>query len=450
MKYKILKNLQFYYQENVIVVQINEKYLTNREHIFDVEESEQYFVDVEEILTKDGKLEIVYNRPNGYTPLLELKEYADFYKLDIVNRLLEMNVLEKTNTYLAMQNILLKDTRDLLFIYKADHFDNLPHSTKEELEQWKNFICSFFGKFTLEKYEKNRIEVLTKEKNSFLNDVEAVESLESLRDLIKNRLTEEQKNFFSAELQDKKADVRKIRRNKSLKIALVVGVIALYGGTVFLMKVNEKKQVTATQQSAETEIAILNKIIDNDSENIEEDMQKLNYPKKKQVDIYVKLGDYTKAYELDKKADQKIIQSLYKQGETEKIESLDLPGSDYLADFKKILAYDNSTDIEYLVQTSTDTTIVEALIDKSVKEKDIPTVKNIRQVSITQKKLAIDPKRQISMIDLLIENNSEELENMYKDNSLNDDLKKKQTNDLLEENNTLLSEKIELTNAEKD
>ncbi len=28
------------------------------------------------------------------------------------------------------------------------------------------------------------------------------------------------------------------------------------------------------------------------------------------------------------------------------------------------------------------------------------------------------------MIDLLIENNSEELENMYKDNSLNEDLKK--------------------------
>ena len=81
-------------------------------------------------------------------------------------------------------------------------------------------------------------------------------------------------------------------------LKLVVGVIALYGGTVFLMKVNEKKQVTATQQSAETEITILNKIIDNDSENIEEDMQKLNYPKKKQVDIYVKLGDYTKVLKL--------------------------------------------------------------------------------------------------------------------------------------------------------
>lgn len=452
MKYKILHDLQFYYQEDVIVVRLSEKFLTSREHIFDVEESEPYFADVEEILTKDGKLEIVYHRPNGYTPLLELKEYADFYKLDIVNRLLEMNVLENSRTYLAMQNILLKDTRDLLFIYKADHYDNLPYQKSAALEQWKNFICSFFGKFSLEKYEKNRADILAKEKNAFLNEVEAIESLEALKNLIKTRLTEEQKNFFSTELQEKKADVRKNRRKQCLKLALIVGLITLYGGTIVLMKAHEKKQVQAIQQNAETEITILNKIIDNDSENIEKDMQKLDYPKKKQVDIYVKLGDYTKAYELDKSADKKIIQSLYKQGEVEKIESLDLPGSDYLADFKKILAYDNdsSTDIEYIIQTNTDLTIMEALIDQAIKQKDLSTVKTIRQVVIAQKKLAIDSKRQIRMIDLLIEANKEELESLYKDNALNSDMKKKQTNDLLEENNALLSEKIKLTNKEKE
>ena len=450
MKYKILHDLQFYYQEDVIVVRLSEKFLTNREHIFDVEESEPYFADVEEILTKDGKLEIVYHRPNGYTPLLELKEYADFYKLDIVNRLLEMNVLETSRTYLAMQNILLKDTRDLLFIYKADHYDNLPYQKSGALEQWKNFICSFFGKYSLAKYEKNRADILAKEKNAFLNEVEAIESLEALKNLIKTRLTDEQKNFFSTELQEKKADVRKNRRKQSLKFALIAGLIVLYGGTIVLMKAHEKKQVRTIQQNAETEITILNKIIDNDSENIAKDMQKLDYPKKKQVDIYVKLGDYTKAYELDKSADKKIIQSLYKQGEVEKIESLDLPGSDYLADFKKILAYDSSTDIEYLIQTGTDPTIMEALIDQAIKKKDLSTVKTIRQVAIAQKEIAIDPKRQIRMIDLLIAANNEELENTYKDNALNDDMKKKQTNDLLEENNTLLSEKIELTDKEKE
>ena len=179
-------------------------------------------------------------------------------------------------------------------------------------------------------------------------------------------------------------------------------------------------------------------------------MDKLNYPKKKQVDIYVKIGDYKKAYKLDKKSDKKIIQSLYKQGERDKIKNIDLPGSEYLADFKKILAYNSSTDIEYLVQTSTDPYIVEALIDQAVTKKDIPTVKTIRQVSITQKKLSIDPKRQISMIDLLIDNNNKELEDTYKNSSLNDDLKKRQTNDLLQDNNLLLSQKIELTKDNND
>src|SRR5574341_975437 len=417
MKYKILNDLQFYYQANVIVVQINEKILKDREHIFDIEDSKEYFVDVEEILTKDGKLEIVYNRPSGYTPLLDLKEYADFYKLDIVSRLLEMNVTSNTNTYLAMQNILLKDTRDLLFIYKADHFQNLPYSNQEELEQWKNFICSFFGKFTLEKYEKNRTEILLKEKNNLLNAVEAADTLEALENLIKSSLTEEQKNFFSTELHEKKLDI--------------------------------KKDIE-TQQASKTEITILSKIIDNDSQNIAKEMDKLNYNKKKQVDIYVKIGDYKKAYKLDKKSDKKIIQSLYKQGERDKIKNIDLPGSEYLADFKKILAYNSSTDIEYLVQTSTDPYIVEALIDQAVTKKDIPTVKTIRQVSITQKKLSIDPKRQISMIDLLIDNNNKELEDTYKNSSLNYDLKKRQTNDLLQDNNLLLSQKIELTKDNND
>ncbi|MBQ4164059.1 MAG: hypothetical protein IJD87_03160 [Turicibacter sp.] len=450
MKYKILNDLQFYYQANVIVVQINEKILKDREHIFDIEDSKEYFVDVEEILTKDGKLEIVYNRPSGYTPLLDLKEYADFYKLDIVSRLLEMNVTSNTNTYLAMQNILLKDTRDLLFINKADHFQNLPYSNQEELEQWKNFICSFFGKFTLEKYEKNRTEILLKEKNNLLNAVEAADTLEALENLIKSSLTEEQKNFFSTELHEKKLDIKKDRRKKQIKIAFIAGLITFYLVTIFFIYVYFNKQVIVSQQASKTEITILSKIIDNDSQNIAKEMDKLNYPKKKQVDIYVKIGDYKKAYKLDKKSDKKIIQSLYKQGERDKIKNIDLPGSEYLADFKKILAYNSSTDIEYLVQTSTDPYIVEALIDQAVTKKDIPTVKTIRQVSITQKKLSIDPKRQISMIDLLIDNNNKELEDTYKNSSLNDDLKKRQTNDLLQDNNLLLSQKIELTKDNND
>ena len=291
MKFKILNDLQFYYQEKVITVKIDEKILKSKDHIFDIEDTQKYFVDVEGILTKDGKLEIVYNRPSGYTPLLDLKNYANFYKLDIINRLLEMNVISNNKTFLAMQNILLKDTRDLLFIYKADHFKNLPSSNQNELDQWKNFICSFFGKFTLEKYEKNRTEILLKEKNEFLSAVEEVDSFSSLQKLIKERMTVEQKNFFSQELQEKKIDTRKIRRKKQTKIVLTVGMAILYLGTIFFIKAYDKKQAIISQKNSSTEITILNKIIDNDSTNLEKDMSKLAYPKKKQVDIYIKIGE---------------------------------------------------------------------------------------------------------------------------------------------------------------
>ena len=44
----------------------------------------------------------------------------------------------------------------------------------------------------------------------------------------------------------------------------------------------------------------------------------------------------------------------------------------------------------------------------------------------------------------------QELEDTYKNSSLNDDLKKRQTNDLLQDNNLLLSQKIELTKDNND
>lgn len=446
MKFKILNDLQFYYQEKVITVKIDEKILKSKDHIFDIEDTQKYFVDVEGILTKDGKLEIVYNRPSGYTPLLDLKNYANFYKLDIINRLLEMNVISNNKTFLAMQNILLKDTRDLLFIYKADHFKNLPSSNQNELDQWKNFICSFFGKFTLEKYEKNRTEILLKEKNEFLSAVEEVDSFSSLQKLIKERMTVEQKNFFSQELQEKKIDTRKIRRKKQTKIVLTVGMAILYLGTIFFIKAYDKKQAIISQKNSSTEITILNKIIDNDSTNLEKDMSKLDYPKKKQVDIYIKIGDYTKAYKLDKSCDKKIIQSLYKKGDKEKIENLDLQGSEYLENFKKVMNYDKDTDIEYLIQTSTDPFIITAIIDKAVDQKDIQTIRTIQQVSIKQKKLDIDTKYQIEMIDLLLENNNKELEDTMKNSALSDDYKRKQSAEIMESNNDLLSKKLELKN----
>ena len=67
-------------------------------------------------------------------------------------------------------------------------------------------------------------------------------------------------------------------------------------------------------------------------------------------------------------------------------------------------------------------------------------------LSIDLSKLDIDTKYQIEMIDLLLENNNKELEDTMKNSALSDDYKRKQSAEIMESNNDLLSKKLELKN----
>lgn len=84
------------------------------------------------------------------------------------------------------------------------------------------------------------------------------------------------------------------------------------------------------------------------------------------------------------------------------------------------------------------------MIDQAVAHEDISRIRNIRTTALNQKGIEVKAKSRIKMLDTLLADNNYQLENIYKDDSVNEELKKSRTNDLLEENNRLLSEKIEL------
>src|SRR5699024_9070647 len=100
MKYKILDNLQFYYQKTVILVKLDEKYVREKDHVFDIETAHPSYLEVEEIVMKEDKLEIVYQLPEGYTPLIDLKNYANFYKLYFLYEFLGKIIIVLTYTYI--------------------------------------------------------------------------------------------------------------------------------------------------------------------------------------------------------------------------------------------------------------------------------------------------------------------------------------------------------------
>ncbi|EMF0379792.1 conjugal transfer protein TraF [Enterococcus hirae] len=439
MRYRLIDQLQVYYQKETVLIQINEKVLPKQEHIFDIEESVDGFLEIEEMTFKDKKLEIIYACPNDYSPLYQYRQFADFYKLEIVQTILNQRPTEPT--FYHMANILVKNTKDILFIYKADHYGELPYSRMKEIDQIKTFICSLFGQYSLEKYQKDIERTVKKENHPLLLQVIECHSIEEVEQLIRDSLTTEQRVYFE-EIQRQESREKTMKRtNRALKSSLIVAGILLYSCTVLFLVQSKEKAIKQVKEENKVEVQFLNKIIEGDSENIESDMKKMKLSKEKQVGIYIQLGEYEKAYEIDKKSDKDIIQMLYKQGKIGQINELSLAGSTYLEDVQTILNTKDLSGLLPLLQVDTDSFLVELIAKKAIVKKDATILTTIRTQLLDHSSIKLPQKLVSSIYDTLIQLNTDELEKIYSDSSLSEEQKKTKTNEMLKENNELLSEK---------
>ena len=439
MRYRLIDQLQVYYQKETVLIQINEKVLPKQEHIFDIEESVDGFLEIEEMTFKDKKLEILYACPNDYSPLYQYRQFADFYKLEIVQTILNQRPTEPT--FYHMANILVKNTKDILFVYKADHYGELPYSRLGEIDQIKVFICSLFGQYSLEKYQKDIERTVKKENHPLLLQVIECHSVEEIEQLIRDSLTTEQRVYFEEIQRQESRDKLMKRTNRLFKFSLIVAGILLYSCTTLFLIQSKEKAIKQVKEENKVEVQFLNKIIEGDSENIESDMKKMNLSKEKQVGIYIQLGEYEKAYEIDKKSDKEITQMLYKQGKIDQINELSLAGSAYLEDVQMILNTKDLSDLLPLLQVDTDSFLIELIAKKAIEQEDATILTTIRTQLLDNSSITLPQKLVSTIYDTLIQLNTDELEKIYSDSSLSEEQKKTKTNELLKENNELLTEK---------
>ncbi|EGO8294927.1 conjugal transfer protein TraF [Enterococcus faecalis] len=439
MRYRLIDQLQVYYQKETVLIQINEKVLPKQEHIFDIEESVDGFLEIEEMTFKDKKLEILYACPNDYSPLYQYRQFADFYKLEIVQTILNQRPTEPT--FYHMANILVKITKDILFVYKADHYGELPYSRLGEIDQIKVFICSLFGQYSLEKYQKDIERTVKKENHPLLLQVIECHSVEEIEQLIRDSLTTEQRVYFEEIQRQESRDKLMKRTNRLFKFSLIVAGILLYSCTTLFLIQSKEKAIKQVKEENKVEVQFLNKIIEGDSENIESDMKKMNLSKEKQVGIYIQLGEYEKAYEIDKKSDKEITQMLYKQGKIDQINELSLAGSAYLEDVQMILNTKDLSDLLPLLQVDTDSFLIELIAKKAIEQEDATILTTIRTQLLDNSSITLPQKLVSTIYDTLIQLNTDDLEKIYSDSSLSEEQKKTKTNELLKENNELLTEK---------
>ena len=433
MRYRLIDQVQVYYQKETVLIQINEKVLPKQEHIFDIEESVDGFLEIEEMTFKDKKLEILYACPNDYSPLYQYRQFADFYKLEIVQTILNQRPTEPT--FYHMANILVKNTKDILFIYKADHYGELPYSRLGEIDQIKVFICSLFGQYSLEKYQKDIERTVKKENHPLLLQVIECHSVEEIEQLIRDSLTTEQRVYFEEIQRQESRDKLMKRTNRLFKFSLIVAGILLYSCTTLFLIQSKEKAIKQVKEENKVEVQFLNKIIEGDSENIESDMKKMNLSKEKQVGIYIQLGEYEKAYEIDKKSDKEITQMLYKQGKIDQINELSLAGSAYLEDVQMILNTKDLSDLLPLLQVDTDSFLIELIAKKAIEQEDATILTTIRTQLLDNSSITLPQKLVSTIYDKLIQLNTDDLEKIYSDSSLSEEHKKTKTNELLKENN---------------
>ncbi|MFZ7302200.1 conjugal transfer protein TraF, partial [Enterococcus gallinarum] len=405
MRYRLIDQLQVYYQKETVLIQINEKVLPKQEHIFDIEESVDGFLEIEEMTFKDKKLEILYACPNDYSPLYQYRQFADFYKLEIVQTILNQRPTEPT--FYHMANILVKNTKDILFVYKADHYGELPYSRLGEIDQIKVFICSLFGQYSLEKYQKDIERTVKKENHPLLLQVIECHSVEEIEQLIRDSLTTEQRVYFEEIQRQESRDKLMKRTNRLFKSSLIVAGILLYSCTTLFLIQSKEKAIKQVKEENKVEVQFLNKIIEGDSENIESDMKKMNLSKEKQVGIYIQLGEYEKAYEIDKKSDKEITQMLYKQGKIDQINELSLAGSAYLEDVQTILNTKDLSDLLPLLQVDTDSFLIELIAKKAIEQEDATILTTIRTQLLDNSSITLPQKLVSTIYDTLIQLNTD-------------------------------------------
>ncbi|MCO0599138.1 hypothetical protein NGI46_17140 [Peribacillus butanolivorans] len=312
------------------------------EDLAELQEEHPYFFTLKDIKKENDRLILGYVLDEGYQPLQIAKSYSTVLRLALLNQLLELDPLHNFNGKVLIhpRNIFFKDMKKLKFLYRSNQW--LPFEGHiEKLEQYKILTLSMFSRFSYEKYKREKEYLLKKEKDEFFFRIENAGSVEDLKELIANKLQEEETlHFFGLEVEK-----QKIKKQKKILTGISIGIsAAVFTLALFLqqMAVKEAETVYATELEKAEQKSTFYKLVSEDKyDDALSLLKKTGGSKKEFANLYFEKGEYQKAIEADDNLIKPSVEALYKANKKEEILGLEAE-SDYLDIEKKIVSYDYS------------------------------------------------------------------------------------------------------------
>lgn len=216
------------------------------EGLQDLKTEHDSFFEVTDISAKipngKGKAEryfLDYKVPMAAKSFLSIKGSNEILKLSVLNEVLKTNLPGQESQYIPLihpANIYFLDMKTVRFLYVDN--GELYKNPRPVLEQYKALVASMFTKHSFEKLQNAAIrqEILQKANNLFLIQIEKAASVEQMQQMIENRLSKVESDFFLNLHNEEKG--RRKKNNMLLTfiaagvvICMVLLILILIGGT---------------------------------------------------------------------------------------------------------------------------------------------------------------------------------------------------------------------------
>src|SRR5665254_7983 len=208
--------------------------------------SPDFFI-LKEITHENTKCVLNYEIEEGYQSFFEAKGYSNVIRLSLLDRVLEIDPLSHypEKVLLHPRNIYFKDFKTIKFLYRSNQF--LPSVKNTSiLDQYKLLIMSMLSKYSYEQFSLKKIELLVKENNNFFNIIENAATMPVLKELIREKLFQDETNFFK-NLEEDKLKNRVSKRQLRFIACGVIGTIIAIALSVSLIQIRNYR-VVADQQ----------------------------------------------------------------------------------------------------------------------------------------------------------------------------------------------------------
>ena len=336
-------------QGNKLILELNHNQFRYDQlsELNELKQADSKFLQLVNVVEQDQKVVLTYALPDKVRSLKNLPHENKAIRAAIAKEIMAQNVVNDSQYHIALNpaNLWYYPMQHVWYAYRANEL--MPYDDKHSnLAKYKALILFCLTGTPYERLLSNPQEALAKHPDDYLQQVAKAASLNELTEVVNGI-----EDFVSYhEWQAVETAQQKTKQRLWLSVAgvavLAVGLVHKSDERKYQSLANQNQaQVTRLKYSGQIQTALN----DHKWSEAQKDMQRAGYPATKQVNVFLKHGQYQQALKVDPSQLNKVVNTAYANKDSGQVAKWELPTKatskqkDQLKLEKAIVNYDTNT-----------------------------------------------------------------------------------------------------------